>query len=215
MKPYERQYLKSLVTVAKETLDLFSNKNKTKREQMVIRAFLRCLGVEFSETEIVVGPEEPVDISFRSARFQIKEMLGGSKRGVILQKRLRRYQAAKSINDVTDPWSSSKPLSFAELSQDLAESLSDKASKYGVKGCAKLDALVQVSLRGRHLYPLVPKLDPTVAYQLDQQGWRSISMLFIPYSAVVVAKSDCPKFLRDEAGRILSKWPHPDGWFDP
>jgi hypothetical protein len=215
MKPPEKQYLESLVTAAKETVDLFSNKNKTKRERMVVRAFLRCLDIEFSETELVIGPEEPVDISFRSARFQIREMLGDRKRGVVLRERLKRFQAAKSINDVIDPWISSKPLSFAELSQDLAKSLSDKASKYDVEGCGKLDALVYVNLGGRHLYPLIPKLDAAVAHELDQQGWRSVSMVFVPYSAVAIGKPDCPNFLRHKAGRIRMKWPHPDGWFDP
>ena len=215
MKPSEKQYLESLVTAGKETLDLFSNKNKTKRERMAISAFLRCLGIKFSERELVIGPEEPVDISFGSAAFQIREMLGDRKHGVILRGRLKRFQAVKSINDVTDPWLSSKPLSFAELSQDLAKSLSDKASKYGVKGYAKLDALVYVNLGGRHLYPLIPELDPAVAHELDQQGWRSVSMVFIPYSAVVVAMPDCPKFLRDKADRISMKWAPPGGWFDP
>lgn len=215
MKPSEKRYLELLKTAAKENLDLFLNKNKTNREKMVVRAFLRCLGIKFSETELVVGPEEPVDISFRSARFQIREMLGGRKRGLIMRERLRRFQAAKSINDVMGSWTFSKPLSFVELSQDLAKSLSGKASRYGAKGCAKLDALVYVNLDGRHLYPRTAKLDPAVTQELGRQGWRSVSMVFIPYSAVIVAKPDCPSFLRDRAGRIRRKWARPDGWFDP
>lgn len=211
---FEKQYLEGLVKHAEETIDLFSNKNKTERERMVVRAFLRCIGVRFSDSEILVGPEEPVDISFRSARFQIKEMLGGRKRGVVLRERLKRYRAAKSIDDVMDPWSSSKPLSFAKLSRELAHTLSEKASKYGVDGCAKLDALVYVNLGGRHLYPLDPTLDAAVVAELDRHAWRSVSMLLVPYGVVVIAKPGCPRFLRNRVGRTVMKWPHPDGWFD-
>lgn len=79
MKQSKKQYLGSLIAATKAARELFSNKNKTVREKMVARAFLRCLGVKFSENEIVVGPEEPVDVSFKSARFQIMEILGDRK----------------------------------------------------------------------------------------------------------------------------------------
>lgn len=215
MKPSEKQYLESLVAAAKDSCELFSNRNKSTREKMVVRAFLRCLGVSFSEHELVIGPEEPVDISLGRARFQIREMLGDRKRGLALGEQLERYQKAKSINDVTDPWVDSAPLSFTDVSRDIAESLSDKAAKYGVRACTKLDALVYINIPGRHLFPLTPKLDPTAAVQLDRQGWRSVSMVFIPFSCVLTAKPDCPPFVRNQAGRIRMKWPHPGGWFDP
>src|SRR6266478_4784422 len=80
----------------RETVDLLSNKRKPEREQMVVRAFLRCLGVAFEEREILVGPEEPVDITFRTARFQVREILGGYKRGVVLKARLEQYEAAET-----------------------------------------------------------------------------------------------------------------------
>lgn len=132
-----------------------------------------------------------------------------------MNEQLERYQKAKSINGVTDPWHDSEPLSFTDVSRDIAESLSAKASKYGVKACAKLDALVYVNIPDRHLYPLTPKLGPTAAEELDRQGWRSVSMLFIPYSCVLIAKEDCPEFLRNKTGRVCMKWPHPGRWFDP
>ncbi|MBA9036768.1 DUF1780 domain-containing protein [Rhizobium leguminosarum] len=215
MKPSEKQYRGSLVAATKATLDLFSNRNKTVRETMVARAFLRCLGVEFSEDELVVGPEEPVDISFREARFQIREMLGERKRHLDLRKQLKRFQEAQSIDDLADPWLDSVPLSLSDVSRDIAKSLSTKASKYGVQACAKLDALVYVNFPGRHLYPLTPKLDPIAAEELHRQGWRSVSMVFIPYSCVLVAYEDCPEFLRNKTGRVRMKWQHPVGWFDP
>ena len=47
---------------------------------MVCRAFLRCMGVGFSEDEIAVGAREPTDITFRGAEFQITEVLDEGRR---------------------------------------------------------------------------------------------------------------------------------------
>ncbi|MBY5565937.1 DUF1780 family protein [Rhizobium leguminosarum] len=172
-------------------------------------------GVEFSEDELVVGPEEPVDISFREARFQIREMLGERKRHLDLRKQLKRFQEAQSIDDLADPWVDSVPLSFSEVSRDIAKSLSTKASKYGVQACAQVDALVYVNIPSRNLCPLTPKLDPIAAEELHRQGWRSVSMVFIPYSCVLVGNEGCPEFLRNKTGRVRRKWQRPVGWFDP
>ena len=100
------------------------------------------------------------------------------------------------------------------LRQEIAQSLAEKASHYGVKNCSTLDALVYVDLSGRHLWPLEAALEPKTADELTRQGWRSVSMVFLPYGAVLAAKPDAPPWLKDKVKRILHEWPHPDGWFD-
>lgn len=215
MTPSKPTYLESLIAAMKDARDLFTNRSKSKREKMVTRAFLRCLGIGFLEGELIVGPDEPVDISFRNARFQIREMLGERRRGHDLHEQLERYSRAGSIDDVTDPWRDSKPISLPEVSRDIAESLSAKADKYGLEACAKLDALLYVNVPNRHLYPLTPMLDPLAVQRLAEQRWRSVSMVFIPFSCVLVTKEGAPTFLMQKAGCIFSEWPHPMGQFDP
>jgi hypothetical protein len=106
-------------------------------------------------------------------------------------------------------------LPFIELTKDVARNLASYSVKYGAKGCAKLDALVHIALEDHHLFPLSAALDPSVVSELDRQGWRSVSLVFLPFSAVFFAKPDCPEFLRERIGQILDRWPNPDGWFDP
>src|ERR1700730_13169412 len=60
----ERKYLDVLVRVTHEARQLFTNPQKRERERMVCRAFLRCIGVDFSELDLCVGPKEPIDIAF-------------------------------------------------------------------------------------------------------------------------------------------------------
>ena len=82
-----------------------------------MRAFLRCLNVAFVDDEIAAGTTEPVDVSFREARFQIMEMVGDKKRGLDWKIREQRYRDAKKAADVVEPYSSSTPISFAEISR--------------------------------------------------------------------------------------------------
>lgn len=211
----EQEYIAKLQKHAAEALALLSNAQKPERERMVVRAFLRCEGIPFSDDEIQAGKEEPVDVVFRSARFQVTEVLGGRKRGLVWRQRQRRYQAARRVTDLREPWISSEPMSFSEISQLVSEGLAEKASHYGVKTCSELDALVNVDLSGRYLWPLEPALDAKVAEELSRQAWRSVSMLFVPYGVVVIATHDAPEFLKDRDGLILNEWPDPEGWFDP
>lgn len=214
MSGSEQEYLANLRRHASATRDLFSNAKKPERERMVVRAFLRCVGVQFSDDEIKASSNEPVDVVFRAARFQIMEILGDRKRGLAWREREDRYKNAKQTSDVLEPWTSSEPMSFGEVSQMIAESLAKKASHYGFSNCSKLDALVNVDLSGRHLWPLESHLQSEVSEALSQQGWRSVSMLFLPYGIVLAAKPDAPDFLKDNAGVVLNEWPFTDGWFD-
>ena len=72
-------YLASLRTHAVETRILLSNPMKPERERMVVRAFLRCLGISFTEDEIVSGNDEPVDVLLvmpdsRNGRFSSAQL---------------------------------------------------------------------------------------------------------------------------------------------
>jgi len=60
MDPAEAEYLKRPYEHAIESRRIFSNKMKEERERMVCRAFLRCLGVQFHEDEIVAPYTEPL-----------------------------------------------------------------------------------------------------------------------------------------------------------
>jgi hypothetical protein len=213
----DEEYLAKLREDAAEAKTLFSNAKKPERERMVVRAFLRCIGEQFADDEIRIGTDEPVDVAVHDARFQIREILGDRRRGRELQERERRYEEAERLSDLLEPFTASEPFSLAEAAQFVAEALAEKASHYGVANCAKLDALVYVNLKGRHLYPKPDQLaiDRMSAAKFDRQGWRSVSILSLPYGVVLVARSDSPQFLQDKVGCILKCWPHVDGWFDP
>jgi hypothetical protein len=97
----EAEYLRKLQEHVAETRRLFSNTMKPERERMVCRAFLRCVGIKFCDQEIIASDTEPVDVVFRSAKFQIRELLGSDrKRGDELKELQEKVQNATSIEDV-------------------------------------------------------------------------------------------------------------------
>jgi hypothetical protein len=211
----DKEYLDNLRQHASETQKLLSNAQKPERERMVVRAFLKCIGEPFTDAEIKPSTVEPVDTVFRSAQFQVRDILGGRKRGDDLAARRERYEKAERLADLLEPWQRPEPMSFADISAEVAQALAAKATRYGFGGCAALDALVYVDLHGRHLWSPKFMLDARIANDLHAQGWRSVSFVFLPYGVVLTAKREAPAFIRDRQGLVLNKWPGPDGWFEP
>lgn len=215
MSSNDDTYLASLRTHAAETRTLFSNPMKPERERMVVRAYLRCLGISFTEDEIASGNDEPVDVLFGDARFQIRDILGDRLRAREWAEREQRYQAAQTLSDVTDPYAPSAAISLDQATKMVADALAAKARHYAPASIATLDALVYLDLANSHLWPLEPAPAPAVIDELSRQCWRSVSLLAVPYGAVLVASANAPDLLKTKSGLILNAWPGPDGWFEP
>src|SRR5208337_3323185 len=113
---YDEEFLKSLIRFTEASQTLFSNAQKVEREKMVCRAFLRCISVRFTEEEISKGPNEPVDIAFRLASFQISEILDQDRRrGLELQASVQKFEQASCVDDLLEPWKNSLPILFEDV----------------------------------------------------------------------------------------------------
>jgi hypothetical protein len=123
----DEEYLAELRKHATEARTLFSNAQKPERERMAVRAFLRCIGEQLSDDEIQAATQEPIDAMFRSAQFQLMDIVGNKKRGLEWLKRERRYHEATRVSDLLEPWADPNPISFDEISQQIATALARKA----------------------------------------------------------------------------------------
>lgn len=75
----------------KESIAYFSTKNKAERERWVCLELVQNLGIAYDETEIVSPENDPPDVIFRDARFEVKEILDqGRKRHVSTRPRFKR-----------------------------------------------------------------------------------------------------------------------------
>jgi hypothetical protein len=77
-----------------------------------------------------------------------------------------------------------------------------------------LDAVVYLDIGNSHLYTAEPRDAADGLAELTNQGWRSVSIITLPYGIVLTANADAPDFLCSRIGRACNEWPGPDGWFD-
>lgn len=206
----DREFLNDLKTHADQTRAFLSNKMKPERERSVCRAFLRSLGVSFTDSELIAPTVEPADVLFRQLRFQVRDLLRGRKRGDDWRSKQELYAQAQSVAELLQPYSPPIPASLKSLLPDVTAALSEKAVKYGA-GCKALDALVYIDLEDAFLEANSPMPDIT---ELEHQGWRSVSLLFSPYAVVLFAGKNASVHLRHTVGTTRSKWENMDTLFD-
>ena len=208
----EQKYIDGLVSHSEETLVLLSNKEKTKRERMVVAAFLRCLGVTFSSNDIESPQDDPPDIICKEACFEVRELLDeGRRRGDEYKDRHETLIKSTSIEDTLLPYDSPTPISYRKIFQLITAALSKKALRYGKQGCSDLDALVYLNLQNRFLDPTT---DITNFDSLMAQGWCSVSFVTPPYSHVIFAKDTAPDFLKSNTGEAKREWDDSDTFFE-
>lgn len=205
-------YIAKLQAHAADTRTLLSNPQKQQRERAVCRAFLRVIGLRFTDREIIAPCDEPADVCFRDARFQIRDHLAGRPRGDEWKQRQTRWAKARRISDTLEPVKWPTPMRRAELVNAVTDALKSKSEKYGLSGCSKTDALVYADITGTRF--LMPRSVARDVSRLEQQGWRSVSVLFPPYGVVVLARDSAPAFLRKLVGKTRRAWRRPDGLFD-
>lgn len=206
----DQEYLEKLRAHAAEARTFLSSKMKPERERSVCRAFLRTLGVPFKDSELIAPTDEPADVAFREARFQVRDLLRPDhRRGDDWKKRQKKYGDATSVDDVMEEYSAPSPVDLETLIPEIATALSSKAKKYG-RGCKDVDALIYADLKDRFLATgsSVRNLEP-----LKLQGWRSVSLLFPPCGIVLLATKAAPGFLQEAEGEVRTKWANIDTLF--
>lgn len=212
MNNSEKAYIEDLKKHTEESITFFSNSMKSERERSVCAAFLRCIGVNFEVKEIVAKKNDPPDVIFDGANFEIRELYEvGRKRHDEYRDRLKELKQAKTINDTLFSIELPKPITYEFLFAGLESALSSKAKKYGAEKCFSLDALVYVAFPQKFLDIKSKIPNPN---KIEGQGWRSVSFIIPPFGHVVSCREDAPKFLRKFEGKTYMEWKEPDGLFE-
>jgi hypothetical protein len=198
----EKEYLGALLAEAEDTVSFLTNERKNERELSVCAAFLRCLGIEFGLAEVTPGAHEPIDVAFRSARFQIRAMLdSGRKPDREWKTELTVRRQAIRLEETMRPYNPPRTVTDSELLVEVCDALKSKQKKYEQmypNGREDIDALLYVDWNAH----LDVTSAPLPLDELEQQNWRSISLLFVPYAEVVLASGNAPEFLRERQDAI-------------
>ena len=178
------------------SIQFFSNDGKFEREVWVVRQLLVATGTIFQEPDFKPD-DEPSDVSFQDARFQVKELMqDGRRRHDELRKNLVILEEADSYSDLLESYSP-KDITFTEIvEKTLARANSLEETKYGPKEVCSIDLLCYFNWLD---YSIVPPLEiPEI-----ESNFRSISLVSNTYCAVLRASVSAPHFLQSNVGRVL------------
>jgi hypothetical protein len=170
----------------------FSNRGKEERERWVVTEFLACLTIPFSIEELHSDKQSSkVDVMFRDARFQIKEIIeSNTKRGDEIRATYNRVKKAKKLAETIGPgfvYDVPPPVNGYEL---IREKVEDLSAKYA-SAKKTLDLLFYVT----RTHASIVKKNEINAEELSSFGWRSISCLMGNHACVLYAQPDAPSFI--------------------
>jgi hypothetical protein len=195
----DEDFLKQSIRALEASVASFSPCNKRESERWVAESFVRNLHVKYDESEIVSPLDDPPDVEFRDARFEIKEILDPKRRRH--DEYRQELERAKHLTDPKELFRTFEPkdISLEEIyrrCEDVANSL---VTKYPAAVRSQLDLLLYVNLLGVMYVSELPYPDTAA---LASAGWRSVSFVKEQLSCCFHARSDAPSFIREAVGRV-------------
>ena len=164
----------------------------------ISRAFCKTLRLRFKDLDHTSSKEEPPDVQFRDAKFEVKEILDPKRpRHAEFKAALRTAQAATSPNQLM----SNQPFAAtmcppAKIAVHVRQKLEELNTQYPPAVRARLDLLLYVNLASYFF-----KSGPMPSEQsFAAFGWRSVSAFENSASLVFFAAPSAPRFLRQRRG---------------
>lgn len=148
----------------------------------------------FGESELHSPPQHSkVDVKFREARFQVKEIPDPNfRRGDDSKSTYRRVMKARTLQETVEPsfgYDVPPVINGYDLVRDTACDLANRDKYRDTK--TSLDLLFYVT-RTRASVVQLHEVKPE---ELSPLGWRSVSCLMGSCALVLYASSDAPTFL--------------------
>lgn len=199
----DADFLALLTRQAEQANEFLSNARKWERERWVCQRLLQALNVSYRADEFRMGEQEPPDVIFRDANFEVFFVLDEGRRlNDEWRAELERRRQAFSLRQLVRRERRPRRISASELQSHLATTLRKKAHNYLERGidAGELDLLAFVSLK-RTVLDANSHFPPPSEYV--RQGWRSLSIIGPTYARVLFAHSDAPEILRNNLGRTV------------
>lgn len=180
----------------------FSPSNKAERELWVAEAFLSNLGLVTSREGLIASKNEPPDVLFLDAKFEIKEIMDeGRLRHAEYKQELEDARSHRSIDSAFRHFRP-KDLHVSQIYERCLAEIDALARKYDGATRHGLDLLFYVNLQ--HVFDVISNPFPDTS-GIAERGWRSISFVKGHRSCCFFARADAPAFLQDCSGRLIHR----------
>ena len=187
--------IEHIIEARKRSVEYFSSSNKQNREVRLVKFFLEILKVDFLEKELRTINDDPPDVLFRDACFEIKEILPKNcTRHQDCKSALEKAKVAKTIKELFDH-EEPKVITLNEIMIRVEDKL-EELSNICLSMRNNTDLLLYVCLATFY------KLEP---FNIPQncKDWRSISICTNSKLATVLfAGQNAPDFLKSNVGHI-------------
>lgn len=186
-----------------ESVKFFNSDHKSEREKYVVETFLDNLGLIYSDAEIEPVSDDPPDIRFRGAQFEIKELMDpGRRRHLEYKNALAKATAATNPAELLEHIET-LTITAEEVYRRILQTSSDLLNKYPPSTCRTLDLLFYINLV--NVMDFIEEPLPNMT-SLRSQPWRSVSYILGHHRAsVLVARSDAPSFIIQSCGKIYHR----------
>jgi hypothetical protein len=199
----DSDYLRLLTHQAEQANAFLSNARKWERERWVCQRLLQALNVQHRLEDFSAAGQEPPDVLFREANFEVFFVLDEGRRlNDEWRAELERRRSAFSLSQLVRREAKPRRIPLGTLQQHLAPTLRKKAHNYTERGLdlGELDLVAFVSLK-RAVADFNSHFPPPTEFL--RQGWRSLSLVGPTFARVLFAHPDAPDFLRANLGRTL------------
>jgi hypothetical protein len=196
------EYLEAVREYRKETVELYKPSNRHVGEIWIANEFLKNLGIPFDEYEFEHVKDDPPDVIFRTAQFEIKRILdSGRKPDKEHKESLKKAMEAETPQDLIEHYSL-RDIEYTEIYKLVEKDVIKYSSKYSADVKKSMDILFYVNLWDTRAYIAGPL---PLGSEFEKHGFRSISFVSGPLSGVLMANDDAPEFIGDEGVRVVRK----------
>jgi len=203
----DQEYIDSIRKDLEDTVKYFSQAKRQERELWVANEFLINLGVTFSSSELQAVENDPPDVRFREAEFEIKEILDpGRRRHAEYKAALEHAKKTLSIDQLLEPYHP-RDITYSEIYNLVEAAVGKYISKYPVSVWENMDLLFYVNLEDTRAYI---KHDLPEQSEITRSGFRSVSFVAGYLSGVLMARNGVPEFLSGKTPRVERRSAEPD-----
>lgn len=184
--------------------DVFSRRFKNWREWSNAVSFLTNIHIGVDEAQVFCSPQDPPDVLYRDAAFEIKEIMdeGRRRHDEIKQGRKKSVQNKSKQNFTLRPVIDLLP---ADAGQLVMEQLDALEERYFAEVKARTDLLFYIN-KLDHWFDDGPM--PS-ADRFEPYGWRSVSVVIASSVSIVFqAGNSAPQFLQDNVGKVRRRHEH-------
>jgi len=175
----------------RDAIALYSNNGRHERDIWCVTRFLTIAKIPFSPADIHSVLDDPPDVRFLEAKFEIKEIQDeGRRRHDEYKQRLEKAEKATCLQDLLESYRP-KPISIGGIATRIKTDLELQSEHYAPAVRKSLDILYYFNPK----YHLLSSIDDWPSpNEFEVYGWRSICFLKGGACGIFFTSLDSPTF---------------------